>query len=153
MCSCQEVSLCLVSQVTLRSSTSASSIDCLAKSHAFHHITYCLSQAYSCSDRYNEDRMLLSTSLQFFSTLSVVSTTSPYLHNQSTSNRSSTLLHSSYPCYFFSISPFTQTTGLKSLKSHPSFSSPLLWKSHEGPEQLPGVLTSRGICTIRYSLL
>ena len=48
--------------------------------------------------------MLLSTSLQFFSALSVVSTTSPYLHNQSTSNRSSTLLHSSYPCYFFSIS-------------------------------------------------
>ena len=32
------VSLCLASQVTLRSSTLASSIDCLAKSHTFPHI-------------------------------------------------------------------------------------------------------------------
>ena len=35
LCSYQEVSLCLVSQVTLRSSTFVSSIDSLAKSHAF----------------------------------------------------------------------------------------------------------------------
>ena len=36
----QEVSLCVVSQVTLRSSTFASSIVCLAKSHVFHHIPH-----------------------------------------------------------------------------------------------------------------
>ena len=56
LCSYQEVSLCLVSQVTLRSSTFASSIVCLAKSHlrsTTPHI--CLSQAYGCSDRYNVD--------------------------------------------------------------------------------------------------
>ena len=35
-----KVSLCLVSQVTLRSSTSASSIVCLAKSHTFRCITH-----------------------------------------------------------------------------------------------------------------
>ena len=40
LCSYQEVSLCLVSQVTLRSSTFASSIVCLAKSHVSHHITH-----------------------------------------------------------------------------------------------------------------
>ena len=40
LCSHQEVSLCLVSQVTLRSSTFASSIVCLAKSHVSHHITH-----------------------------------------------------------------------------------------------------------------
>ena len=34
------VSLCLVSQVTLRSSTFTSSIVCLAKSHVFHHIPH-----------------------------------------------------------------------------------------------------------------
>ena len=53
LCSYHEVSLCLVSQVTSRSSTFASSIEYLAKSLAFHHITHCLSQAYGCSDRYN----------------------------------------------------------------------------------------------------
>ena len=40
LCSYQAVSLCLVSQVTLRSSTVVSSIVCLAKSHAFHHIPH-----------------------------------------------------------------------------------------------------------------
>ena len=40
LCSYQEVSLCLISQVTLRSSTFASSIACLAKSHASYHITH-----------------------------------------------------------------------------------------------------------------
>ena len=29
-----------------------SSINQLAKSHVFHHIIYCLSQAYGCSDHY-----------------------------------------------------------------------------------------------------
>ena len=40
LCLYQEVSLCLVSQVTLRSSTLVSSIDPPAKSHVFpsHHI-------------------------------------------------------------------------------------------------------------------
>ena len=59
LCSHQEVSLCLVSQVTLRSSTLASSIVCLAKSHTFHHITHCLSQAYGCSDHYRHGREAL----------------------------------------------------------------------------------------------
>ena len=40
LCSYQEVSLCLVRQVTLRSSTFASSIVCLAKSHTSHHTTH-----------------------------------------------------------------------------------------------------------------
>ena len=48
LCSYQEVSLCLVSQVTLRSSTFASSIDNLAKSHAFYHITH-LPKCYETS--------------------------------------------------------------------------------------------------------
>ena len=53
LCSYQEVSLCLVSQVTLRSSTFASSIVCLAKSHLRSTTSHiCLSQAYGCSDRY-----------------------------------------------------------------------------------------------------
>ena len=53
LCSYQEVSLCLISQVTLRSSTSASSIVCLAKSHLRSTTSHiCLSQAYGCSDRY-----------------------------------------------------------------------------------------------------
>ena len=48
-----EVSLCLVSQVTLRSSTFASSIVYLAKSHLRSTTSHiCLSQAYGCSDRY-----------------------------------------------------------------------------------------------------
>ena len=54
LCSYQEVSLCLVSQVTYRSSTFASSISCLAKSPTFPTLPTCLSQAYGCSDRYTQ---------------------------------------------------------------------------------------------------
>ena len=56
-----EVSLCLISQVTLRSSTFVSSIVYLAKSHVFHHFHSCLSQAYGCSDRYNRALHLASS--------------------------------------------------------------------------------------------
>ena len=55
LCSYQEVSLCLVSQVMLRSSTFASSIVCFAKSHLRSTTPHtCLSQAYGCSDRYTD---------------------------------------------------------------------------------------------------
>ena len=50
-----EVSLCLVGQVTLRSSTFVSSIESLAKSHASFHVPHCLSQANGCSDRYTRE--------------------------------------------------------------------------------------------------
>ena len=48
----KKVSLCLVSQVMLRSSTSRLVSNSLAKSHVLCHTTLSLSQAYSCSDRY-----------------------------------------------------------------------------------------------------
>ena len=57
--SSQEVSLCLIGQVTLRSSTFASSIESLAKSHLRSTTSYiCLSQANGCSDRYSQGGVL-----------------------------------------------------------------------------------------------
>ena len=54
LCSYQEVSLCLVSQVMLRSSTFASSIDkALLSPTSFTTSHICLSQAYGCSDHYS----------------------------------------------------------------------------------------------------
>ena len=55
LCSYQELSLCLVSQVTLRSSTFASSIDHLLSPTHSTTSHLCLSQAYGCSDRYTTD--------------------------------------------------------------------------------------------------